>query len=488
MTGRARPIENIDDPQESGPNMDTNPPAPEAADYSKPPAAPQAASAREQEIEFFITAPLRSARHLMDALYRDDSFYETARYAFVGPGDAKKLFLYGVGKEVTKTCVSMLEGKEHLHELPEEQKQERVTKLVLGAIIDTQTYRIRKMVELLSILVLFDRRAARDLEYRAFLNAESLDLELARLDDFRELYGGRVVANIDHSVTMFVERIEQDLTSLGMESLWFLKDRRFARKKPGIFESKKKLYLDALLVASSEERIALGISYGHGYSETSQAVHPLLGSHDYGREENAVRRVRRNFTHLGMAGIQVMHLAHRLAGIDDPHGIDKVVGRNFEKSEASNAIGTFSKELEVGDIVITAWTDIAEVLEIHTSKYSYTAVRVKYISRAPIPDIPEDWLESRSILLRLMPKSAIRQVFESAVTSERYPKEVRELLPEVLKLPDEELVTSAGKRFLELHLAGVLIPMLVNTGYLKRTDDSASTTDDVCHSSPDRKA
>jgi hypothetical protein len=94
---------------------------------------------------------------------------------------------------------------------------------------------------------------------------------------------------------------------------------------------------------------------------------------------------------------------------------------------------------------------------------------VKYISRAPIPEISDDWLESQGILQRLMPKSAIRDVYEKAVASEKYPKEVQEIMPEVLKLPDEKLIEYAGRTFLEMHRAGVLIPMLVRQGYLKRT-------------------
>lgn len=426
-------------------------------------------SEEEQRLDYFVYAPMRSANRLMDALYHDDSFYESATYAWVRPEDAKKLFLYGVCKEVTKTCVDLMEDKEHLQDTPDAKNPERLAKLVIGAITDAQTYRIRKMVELLSILILFDRTATRDEEYRVFLNAESLDLELARLEDFRELYGGRIIANTRHSVDGFADRIRQDLEALGVSSLWFINPGNLKKKRPSVFASKRTLYLQALLAASPDERIALGISYGRGYSRASQSVHPLIGSHDYGREDNDPRHMRVNFTYLGIITMHIIRLAHKLAGIDDPDGIDKIVGANFEKSEASKAIRSFQKEFEVGDIVLTAWTDIVEVLETHTSKYGYRAYRVKFISRAHIPEIPEDWLESQGILLRLMPKSAIRDVCEKAMASEKYSKDDLDSMAEVLKLPDEKLIEYAGKTFLEMHRAGVLIPLLVRQGYLKRT-------------------
>jgi len=69
-----------------------------------------------------------------------------------------------------------------------------------------------------------------------------------------------------------------------------------------------------------------------------------------------------------------------------------------------------------------------------------------------------------------MPKSGVRGFYERAFASEKNPKEIHEIMPEVLKLPDEELMKFAGEFFLDLHKAGVLIPMLLRDGYLKRTD------------------
>jgi hypothetical protein len=430
-------------------------------------------SEEEQKLEYFASAPLRSANRLMKLLYGDDQFYETATHAWVGSGDAKKLFLYGACKEVMKTSIEMLEGKDHLKEGPEDANSDQMTKLVLCSFIDSQTYRVRKLVELLSILILFDRNRGRDEEYRVFLNAETLDLELSRLKDFRELYDGKVVANMQHGVDEFVERIENDLGVLGVTALWFLDRQKVMKREPSVFTSRRQMFLRALEVATPDERLALGISYGRGYSQASQALHPLLGSHDYGKNENTLQRLRSSFVYLGLLGMHVMHLSYRLAGVNDPEGIDKVMGKDFEKSDASKFIQRLQKEFAVGDIVLTAWTDIAEILEVHISnKYGYRAYRVKYISRAPIPEVPDDWIESAGILLRLMAKSQIRSIYEKAVTDESYPKAVQEIMPEILKMPDEELIQYAGKTFLDLHKAGVLIPMLLEQGALKRTDTS----------------
>lgn len=426
---------------------------------------------QNKKLDFFITTPLRSADRLMKQLYGDDHFYETATFAWVGEQDAKKLFLYGVCKEVIKTCIGLANDKDFLQEIPDEEEPDRMGKIIIGSITDVQTYRIRKMVELLSFLILFDRNTKRDEEYRAFLSAENLYLALARQVDFRELYEGRTISNTQHSIDNFAKRIEDDLKTLGVQELWFLHKDILKKRKSSVFKSKKELYLAALLVASADERLALGISYGRGYSRTSQSVHPLLGSHDYGKDDNDAKHVITNFSYLSIISMHIMHLAYKLAGIDDPEGLTKVMGENFEKSEASKNVARFKKELEVGDLVLTAWTDLAEIIDEHTSKYGYKAYKIKYLLQPPLPEFPEDWIESSNILARLMTKGWVRSFLEKNTNLEKMPKEVKEIWPEVMKQSDEELMKSVMHFFVDMHKHGILIPALMESGFLKKHEE-----------------
>ncbi len=425
---------------------------------------------QNKKLEYFIAGPLRSANRLMKQLYSDDQFYETATHAWVGPEDAKKFFLYGVCKEVLKTCVGLMNDRGFLEEVPEEKESGAMVKIISGSITDTQTYRIRKMIELLSLLILFDRNTKKDEEYRIYLSAENMDLALARQEDFRELYDKRIISNTQHSIDDFAGRIQGDMKGLGITELWFLDNNQLKKQKPSVFKRKKSLYLAALLVANADERLALGISYGRGYSRTSQSVHPLLGSHDYGKEDNNTQRIITNFTYLSIISMHIMHLAYKIAGIDDPEGLAKMMGENFEKSEAAHAISGLKKELEVGDLVLTAWSDLAEVIDAHTSRYGYKAYKIKYLSRPPLPEFPEDWIEAQSIMARLMTKGWVRSFFEKNTSLDKMPKEVAEIWPEVMKQPDEELMKAAVSFFVGMHKIAVLIPMLFESGFLKKND------------------
>ncbi len=434
---------------------------------------------QNKKLDFFISTPLRSANRLMKQLYTDDHFYETATHAWVGESDAKKLFLYGVCKEVIKSCVGLMNDKEFVQEIPDrtKKKSDRMEKIIIGGIVDTQTYHIRKMIELLSLLILFNKNTRNDKEYRIFLSAENLDFALSRQQDFRDLYDKRNISNTQHSIDDYAKRIQEDLKELGLQQLWFLsqdklkKIKKLEKLKPSIFESKKKLFLDALLVANADERLALGISYGRGYSRTSQAVHPLLGSHDYGRGNNNMNHVITNISYLSIICMHIMHLAYKIAGINDPEGLTKIMGENFEKSEASKSISQFSKELEVGDLILTAWTDIAEIIEEHTSKYGYKAYKIKYLLKPPLPEFPEDWIESSNILVRLMTKGWIRSFFEKNTNIDKMPEEIKEIWPKVMKQSDEDLMRSVKHFFVDMHKHGVLIPMLIESGFLKKREE-----------------
>jgi len=168
--------------------------------------------------------------------------------------------------------------------------------------------------------------------------------------------------------------------------------------------------------------------------------------------------------------MHIMRLAYNLAGIEDPEGLTKVMGEALEKSTASRTMSVLEREYVRGDLVLTAWSDLAEVVDEHVSKDGYRAYKIRYLSRPPLPEYPEDWIEAQQIIARLMTEGMVRRFYEKNTHYEKLPKEVAETMKEVMKQPDRELMKYAKHLFVEMHEHGVLIPMLLETGFLKKRE------------------
>lgn len=54
--------------------------------------------------------------------------------------------------------------------------------------------------------------------------------------------------------------------------------------------------------------------------------------------------------------------------------------------------------IEKGDFVL-AYGDLAEVVKVNKTKFGYRSFRVKYLERAPIPNIPVDEMPARYVKL-----------------------------------------------------------------------------------------
>jgi hypothetical protein len=420
----------------------------------------------EKALDFFVAAPLRSAKNLMGKLYSSDTFYEQTTYAWVGEKDAKKLFLYGVCKEVLKTCISLINSKEFLQERPVNQTKDLIEKTVYGSITDEQDYRLRKMIELLALLIVFDRTECKEKEYRIYRSAENLDISLSRQGDFREVYGGETVSNVQHSIDDFTDRIRTDLETLSGREPFFLDAGKVREGKVSVFRSKRKIFFEALLHATDEERFALGITYHTTYTRLSLSVHPWMGSHDYG-ENNKYETVRANFGFISILCMHVMHLAHSLAGEKDPEGWERLLAANQGKSEATKHMASMKKSYDLGDIVLTKWEDLGEVIEEREGRFGYKAYKIKHLTRAPIPEHVEDWYKAEDILIKLVGKYSVRD-FYIRTTEKVEEKELRHEMQKVLKQSDDWLLEAAKSMYIDLHKHKVLIPMLLESGSLKR--------------------
>ncbi len=90
-----------------------------------------------------------------------------------------------------------------------------------------------------------------------------------------------------------------------------------------------------------------------------------------------------------------------------------------------------SGRAELGNIVMASGY-LAQILEIAEGPLGYQSYRVRYLSRAPLPEIPEDWHRAQEVRLLLDPprmRDMLRQ-------SEKHPDEV---IAKLLSMDDASL-------------------------------------------------
>lgn len=268
------------------------------------------------QTHFWVSQPLKQANTLLSKLYKDDNFYFTARYAWTRPEDSKKLLLYGYARQVMKTSLTLLENEEHILEAPKKESIDTLGRIIIEGIIDAQHIILRKHIESLVNLINFSN-FDKGGTYRIFLNAENLEHFIGRQSGFGAFYESRS-GNIDSSIETYSDRIREDLKTLDVTNIWFLKNNWNSRKSPPIFESMRKRFMEALPHATDDERIVLGLSYDEFFGGFSASVHASAGSPIAERHQK-FNTIKRNISSISLLGQHMISRANGLMNFDDPN-------------------------------------------------------------------------------------------------------------------------------------------------------------------------
>lgn len=416
-----------------------------------------------------IALPHRQASQFQEKIFPDDNFYRSAKYASVSLESAKKIFLYGCARQIIKASVLLLENSEHLLGPPKKEDENTLTRAISESIIDAQNLIIRKHIELLANLINFSSLNI-DESYRIFLNAENLEFFLGKKADFKDFYESESL-NTACSIKMFADRIREDIKKIPKNELWFLKpdwEDCLKTVRLPLFKSVRQRYMLALQGASDEEKIFLGVSYDL-FSNISVSAHASIGSraqdHYY-----KFSSIRGNMEVISILGLLIVHRLNNLMGFNDPSDmIEKL--RQEGGSNASTLLQKNKKIFSAGDIVLLAGVGLAEIVESKSSKYGYASCKVRFLSKPPLPNIPEDWLPS-AYVISILPKIRIREFMFASKINQDFPKEIQYALEQMKKEPDEKLVKYAGAALANMHKHGILIPALIKSGYLTRAEDA----------------
>lgn len=417
------------------------------------------------QTHFWVSQPLKQANALLSKLYKDDNFYFTTRYAWTSPEDSKKLLLYGYARQVMKTSLTLLENEEHILEVPKKESIDTLGKIIIEGIIDTQHIVLRKHIEALVNLINFsnfDKGEA----YRIFLNAENLEHFLGRQSDFGAFYESRS-GNIDSSIKTYSDRIHEDLKTLGISDIWFLRRDWDRRKSPPIFESMRGRFMKALPHATDDEKIVFGLSYDEFFGGFSASAHASAGSPITERSQK-FNTIKKKVSFISLVGQHIISRANKLMNFDDPN--DQIQRMAKEgSSDAPKLIQRFKRVFHPGDLVL-AMGDICEIMECKQSRYGYTSCRIKFLTRPPLPETPDDWLPAAFVAM-VLPKNKVRQFLFKNKDNPKTPKELKEVFALMEKETDDKLMEYTRSAMVRLYQDGILIPMLLHSGIIKKREE-----------------
>jgi len=341
---------------------------------------------------FYLSVGVMGAEELRKELGLDELNFQ--RLAPNLNREPKKYFVYRVLDEIQKAALKISEWKEYLSE-GEPAKLQRVD---YETIIDDQQFRARKLAEVLVDAILFSTTNDQA-HYGDYFLLHELN-ECARSQEDRHEFFGFHNKNAEWSTKWRCEEIRSlEKAGLDPKSRWYIKDGKELDEKwtkKGVpFSSFRERYKKILPIALPSEFNTIGKSYIHAYS-MSKDVHftPHDTSSDFDKEQ-----IFRGVDRVGLLILALIIRCQLLLGCI-PEGMNKryreMHDSNTAPAELAQSLKT--KPAETGDIV---WVhgDYAEVLDVTISKYGYPAYHVKYIERAPLSGVPEDWFAGFEVKL-----------------------------------------------------------------------------------------
>jgi hypothetical protein len=331
---------------------------------------------------------LQGADELRRVIGLDEESY--LRVAGQSHADVRGYILYTAADEVQKTSIYLMRLREYLQGDAVSPLAGQLDRVMITQVLEDSHTRQRRLVELLTTLVLFSTCNEQDY-YRHMLLLEELDGLLSANDDRKEFYGVPS-KNVEDSIRHQISWINSVAAKLDSSKMWYVVNglSLTAPEKlhPGrVLSSQRQRIRKALPVMTSGERLQLGLSYGAVYGHISEMIHYAPNRSDVFLPTNDETL---GGTLLGLLAFSILSRCYELLGRPDL-SIAKKISGSLARSDASRIVGRAGQRTaEVGDFVLAAG-DLAEVLAIKESSYGLVSYRVRYLAERPNPEVLEDW-------------------------------------------------------------------------------------------------
>lgn len=336
--------------------------------------------------------------------------------------DPKAYYLYMVISEVLSSSLSYMRAESDIKESEDELKfgypkvgpgnetisSKRIFHLMHDSIMDDFEVKFRKLQEHLCNLISFSE--TKDQKYfRLFLASHALaDIKFAN-QDIKEFFG-KPLENFNFQSADLLNLCETLFNDVDDNKCWFLKDNikfNVALKPNQILSSFRQRYKKGIKIAHDGEKVVLGPTYKVGYGGSSKSAHGLIKDH---YKDHTLEDIKHKIIKIPLICMNILCRVSEIAEIEcsEKHKIildGSKSGEGLKESIFSLTKGNY----DVGDLVTTDGSDVAEILTIHESSYSYKCYLVRYLINPKLKEITEEWLPPKYIGPILLKKESIRE-------------------------------------------------------------------------------
>lgn len=252
---------------------------------------------------------------------------------------------------------------------------------------------LRKLTEILVEVVCFQQSNTHNY-YRHYLILQDLrSAEIAQLH-YKDFYGTKN-HNIDHQINDLKNWDAKILEKLDKDKVWYVtKDKK--NNPTTKFKSFGLRLKENHKLFTKNQLINIGLS-PEFYSKYCKHIHPALGD----MKSVSIEEIEENIGHLALVAHNILITCKKLLKVRAKKGsflaqlsrIDrenKYPGQLYKKMTTTDA--------EPGDFVLIS-DHLAEVLEIIKSDTGYMAIKILFLDRPMMKEIPVDIFPSRMIRL-----------------------------------------------------------------------------------------